>query len=75
MANVKKCDRCGKVYDRNRRHVQRRADKDRIYTGVSLIYLEDATDDIFDLCDECLDAFGDFMSFYKRAGEEVKTNE
>lgn len=67
MANVKKCDRCGKVYDRNSKHLRRYNCADRYYTGVAMLIDNGYCVDESDLCDDCLDAFGDFMSFYKRS--------
>lgn len=63
MANAKKCDRCGNYYDENKT-------KPRELTGgyvmAKLKTLTHAsatsyTDEVFDLCDECLGKFYSFM--------------
>lgn len=60
--NAKKCDRCGKYYDRNNAKLK---GYDGVIAGVSLVrcgvpsgirYIEEK-----DLCDECIEEFQDFM--------------
>lgn len=62
MAKVKKCDRCGKIYEKNKLHkAKRRQPFPKKIVGVSAIdeYLN--TDRFFDLCDDCLSEFFEYF--------------
>ncbi len=61
MANAKKCDRCGKYYDRN--HV-----KSMNGNFVTSIFINSTPQyrRVFDLCDECI------VDLYKFLGLEGK---
>ena len=69
MANVKKCDRCGKIYARNNRMTNglyKNESVDGIAKTTSIgNYLKQ-----IDLCDECLDKLDIFLSGIELAGFE-----
>lgn len=65
MANAKKCDRCGKFYEKNHETGYKR----EIVVGVCFINTEDNSIEDRDLCDECIVKFKRFM-----AGCELKEN-
>lgn len=63
MANAKKCDRCGKFYEKNfEKHKNGFA-----LVGVCFVDTRDQSVDDKDLCDECIVKFKRFM-----AGSELK---
>lgn len=74
MATVKKCDRCGKYYNKNTEHKQN-------INGIN--YYEDgiwfkATNNLFvdhkDLCDNCLDKLHMFLNGAELILEDVKND-
>ena len=64
MATVKKCDRCGKYYDKNTEHKQningRLYYEDRMCFTIATI--AEVTTGFKDLCDECLDKLHIFLN-------------
>ena len=63
MANAKKCDRCGKYYDRN----HAKSMNGNFVTSISIITTTPAQyHRVFDLCDECI------VDLYKFFGLEGK---
>lgn len=52
MANVKKCDRCGKYYDKNIQHTVKSFGS--VIAGIAFVTDRDFTDKRFDLCDDCM---------------------
>lgn len=60
MAEAKKCDRCGKYYDKN----IAKSIYGLTVTGVCLRLSGNSKDDTLDLCDECI------IELYKFLGKE-----
>ena len=64
MATVKKCDRCGKYYDKNTEHKQNI--NGRLYYEDGMCFtiakIGEVTTDFKDLCDECLDKLHIFLN-------------
>jgi hypothetical protein len=58
MANAKKCDRCGKFYEKNLEPGYKR----EIVVGVCFINTLDNSIEDRDLCDECIVKFKKFMA-------------
>lgn len=63
MSLARKCDRCGKFYEKNSVHCFY-DDVDDIVHGVSLIGTGNAIEPKYDLCDSCIEDFRDFMVKY-----------
>ncbi len=63
MANAKKCDRCGKYYEKNETKPRIITDACFVSGLKTLANIPNATfnDEHFDLCDECLEEFYRFM--------------
>lgn len=61
-----KCDRCGKVYNENRRWSGPRL-SDREVTGVMTKTADGLNERKYDLCDNCI---GEFFEFIKRRKKE-----
>lgn len=73
MATVKKCDRCGKYYDKNTEHKQNI--NGRVYYEDGMCFTIVAYDvyaDCKDLCDECLDKLHMFLNGAKLILEDNK---
>ena len=69
MAAAKKCDRCGKFYDRNTR-INKGLYKNEVIDGiVKTTNIGNYLNQI-DLCDECLDKLDIFLSGVELAGFE-----
>ena len=61
MATVKKCDRCGKYYDKNTEHKQNISG--RLYYEDGMCFtVDEVNTDFKDLCDECLDKLHIFLN-------------
>ena len=61
MALVKKCDRCGKYYDKNIEHKQNI--NGRLYYEDGMCFtVDEVNTDFKDLCDECLDKLHIFLN-------------
>ena len=73
MSVARKCDRCGKFYEKNSVHWFY-GDVDDIAHGVSIIGTGNAIEPKYDLCDSCIKDFRVFMEYYdkevSRNGEE-----
>lgn len=69
MAAAKKCDRCGKFYDRNTRINKGRYKNEFIDGIVKTTNIGNYLNQI-DLCDECLDKLDIFLSGIELAGFE-----
>lgn len=67
MADAKKCDRCGKYYDKNEKHETSGKIHGRKLAGVKTIDTNDCWYNHFDLCDDCLTDLFEFLS-----GKELK---
>ena len=76
MATVKKCDRCGKYYDKNTEHKQNI--NGRLYyeggMGFTITELDEVTTDFKDLCDDCLDKLHMFLNGAKLILEDGKND-
>ena len=60
MAKVIKCDRCGSYYDNNTTPTRKNVNNGRV-KGVDIMSTANYTDEVFDLCDECLKKFYEWM--------------
>lgn len=69
MSMARKCDRCGKFYEKNSVHWFY-DDVDDIAHGVSLIGTGLAIEPKYDLCDSCIKDFRVFMDYDDK--EEVE---
>ena len=69
MASAKKCDRCGKYYDRNNRMSKGLYKNEFIDGIVKTTNIGNHLNQI-DLCDECLDKLDIFLSGIELAGFE-----
>lgn len=67
MANAKKCDRCGKFYENNKKHETSGRIHGSKLTGISTTDTNTCSDKWFDLCDDCLTDLFEFLS-----GKELK---
>ena len=71
MATVKKCDRCGKYYDKNIEHKQNI--NGRLYYEDGMCFtVNELNTDFKDLCDVCLDKLHIFLNGAELALEGVK---
>lgn len=74
MSRVIKCDRCGKIYEKNSVHWF--YDKvDDIMHGVMPLGSGIAREPEYDLCDSCIEDFRDFMSYYDDTEEDKNGEE
>lgn len=71
MTHVIKCDRCGAIYEKNEKYMVtvpgRKIPVTQVCTGKS----DDNIDEFFDLCDDCLTKFYNFIIM---AGEKKGEN-
>ena len=76
MATAKKCDRCGKYYDKNIEHKQNI--NGRLYYEDGMCFtiatLAELTTDFKDLCDDCLEELHMFLSGAKLILEDGKND-
>ena len=73
MATVKKCDRCGKYYDKNTEHKQNI--NGRLYYEDGMRFtVDELNTDFKDLCDECLDKLHMFLNGAELALKGVKND-
>ena len=76
MATVKKCDRCGKYYDKNIEHKQNI--NGRLYYEDGMCFtiatMAKVTTDFKDLCDECLDKLHIFLNGAELIMEDGKND-
>ena len=73
MALVKKCDRCGKYYDKNTEHKQNISGRLYYEDGICFTLAEVNTD-FKDLCDECLDKLPIFLNGAELIMEDGKND-
>lgn len=69
MANAKKCDRCGKYYEKNEEHSFIHSGK--IIGIVKKVSADETTSISYDLCDSCITDFGLFMDGLKIEDEDA----
>ena len=62
MSKAKKCDRCGKLYEKN---FTDRSIKDCRVTGMDIVTTGNCTYDHYDLCDECIEDVYKFIESKK----------
>ena len=68
MASLKQCDRCGRVYNtNNNRHIIKRINLSENYTGIGLISNCRTYSKKYDLCDDCLSDFYEWLTNYKKS--------
>lgn len=76
MATAKKCDRCGKYYDKNIEHKQNI--NGRLYYEDGMCFtittLAELTTDFKDLCDDCLDKLHIFLNGAELIMEDGKND-
>lgn len=73
MALVKKCDRCGKYYDKNIEHKQNI--NGRLYYEDGMCFtVDEVNTDFKDLCDECLDKLHIFLNGAELIMEDGKND-
>lgn len=73
MAIAKKCDRCGKYYDKNTEHKQNISG--RLYYEDGMCFtVDEVNTDFKDLCDDCLDKLHIFLNGAELALESVKND-
>lgn len=68
MANAKRCDRCGKFYDKNLKYRGRNA-TDEFRDGITYTTTYSARTSQIDLCDDCLTKLDRFLGGTKLADE------
>lgn len=54
MASAKKCDRCGKYYDKNEQHQACSNGYKSIINGVAFTMKNGELAETYDLCDDCI---------------------
>ena len=54
MANAKKCDRCGKYYDKNKQHPFTGSAMVSVIDGVAFTRQDGGITNCYDLCDDCI---------------------
>ena len=73
MALVKKCDRCGKYYDKNIEHKQNI--NGRLYYEDGMCFtVDEVNTDFKDLCDDCLDKLHIFLNGAELIMEDGKND-
>ena len=73
MATVKKCDRCGKYYDKNTEHKQNISG--RLYYEDGMCFtVNEINTDFKDLCDDCLDKLHIFLNGAELIMEDGKND-
>ena len=69
MAAAKKCDRCGKYYDTNKRHMLSNRCSD-IKDGIAFTAISGNRSKQIDLCDDCIEKLDIFLSGIELVGYE-----
>ena len=54
MAAAKKCDRCGKYYDKNEQYKTSTGGCKSVLDGVAFTEKNGSVTDAYDLCDDCI---------------------
>ena len=73
MAIAKKCDRCGKYYDKNTEHKQNISG--RLYYEDGMCFtVDEVNTDFKDLCDDCLDKLHIFLNGAELIMEDGKND-
>ena len=73
MAIAKKCDRCGKYYDKNTEHKQNISG--RLYYEDGMCFtVDELNTDFKDLCDDCLDKLHIFLNGAELIMEDGKND-
>jgi len=66
--NVKKCDRCGKVYKENKAHKTGYRIVGETITGVAITTTSGCYDITLDLCDDCITDLKKWMNQWMNQG-------
>ena len=74
MAIAKKCDRCGKYYDKNTGYKQKVRGTYYYEDGMCFTTVTDACADYKDLCDDCLEELHMFLNGAKLIFEDGKND-
>lgn len=61
MSKAKKCDRCGKFYEKNAVMESKGSVRGSIIGGIKTATKEGRTDEEFDLCDDCIKSLGEWI--------------
>lgn len=61
MANARKCDRCGCYYDENTKHKVNASGQKTVISEVCTYTICETAYRLYDLCDNCIDDFFEFM--------------
>lgn len=69
MSSASKCDRCGKFYEKNQNHKSNGRVMGGTITGVATVSGKSDKDEWFDLCDDCISDFMEFMNGKELANE------
>ena len=64
MANAKKCDRCGKYYDKNQKFKIKNTTTD-FADGIKFTGVKGYDSSQFDLCDDCIEKLYNFLGGVK----------
>lgn len=62
MANAKKCDRCGKFYEKNILYTKKCRNSTVHVDGICMTTTSNDNVDYMDLCDDCIHKLGLFLS-------------
>lgn len=73
MSVARKCDRCGKFYEKN--SVKWWLDGGSITRGINIIGSNNLISADYDLCDSCIEDFRDFMVNYDDEEEDKNGEE
>ena len=74
MAIAKKCDRCGKYYDKNTKHKQNVRGNYYYEDGICFTTVAEVCADCKDLCDDCLEELHIFLNGAKLIMEDGKND-
>lgn len=74
MATVKKCDRCGKYYNKNTEHKQNINGRLYYEDGMCFTTVAEEYGYVKDLCDDCLDKLHMFLNGAELILEDAKND-
>ena len=57
---VKKCDRCGAIFEKNEKY-KTKATRNGIISAIATISDRELLDEEYDLCDECIEKLYDWL--------------